>query len=335
MSSDQSQSQRIPCRYIIEDVCWAVDDTVLELSRKDELAEVLKRLLNQEETFRGIIAVVYEPAAAASRIHAPPSWRSALCTWAYSVVDQVGLDREVVTIAMDLFDLVVSSQRGTMHPSKKDHTSFALASLYIAVKIFASRNPRHVALELSQLMDAGRGEKIQAEDLEYAESLILLTLNGAAVSPTRLAFVAAMIHLCPGWKTDQSQEFLDGPRVLRGIYRVARHVVEISAFEAKLGVLYKPSMIAYSAILCAMEALQSHLDFPYYARVRYLINIAEVSGLMPNCADVLRVKMMLKDACPMLGNGDELILEFLDIDVPDSDITPQSGRSSPAGVADR
>jgi hypothetical protein len=149
-----------------------------------------------------------------------------------------------------------------------------------------------------------------------------------------LAFVTALIRLCPGWKSEQSQELQEDRKVLHGVYDVARHLVEFSVFEPGLSLMYKPSVVAYSSILCAMEALQSHLDLPHYARVRYLNSVAEVCGLLPSCTEVLRLTLTIKEACPMLFNGDEFIFEFLDFDVPDSDIATQSGRSSPAGVLD-
>ena len=330
MSSDQDLNNdgMLLSKYILEEVSWAVDDTVIELTDKDEKAKILKALLDTEEKWRGTIS----GNTVGYRADAPASWRNALCTWAYAVVDHFGLEREIVSSATDILDFVISSEEGASHTSKKDYAASLVASLYLTASDHPSNIPRIVALERRKLVDLCQGAKFQSADVEQAEHFIQTTLDGAAIPPTRLAFVTAFMSFCPRWKTDRSQELYEDSRVLHAVDDIARHLVEMSVFEPGLTLTYKPSVVAYSSILCAMDALQSHLDLPHYARVRYLNNVAEVSGLLPNSEAVLGLKDTLRDACPTLFNGDEFIFEFLNFDVPDSET--RSGRSSPAGVLD-
>jgi len=336
MSVEQGQGMRPPyAKYIIEDVCWAIDEKVLALSRKEAKVEHLQGLLTQEEKFRDRVSVNNANSSASCQVQLPPTWRSALCTWAYSVVDHFGLDREIVSASMDLLDLVASSPRPSS-TSRKDYVLFAVSSLYLAAKSRTSSNPRTFFLEREQLAELCQGAKFQAEDLLEAEGFISTCLNGASMPPTSRAFVSALVHLCPGWKHDQSQDLEDDEKVLRVVHDVARHLAEISVFEANLSLMHKPSVVAYASIICAMEALQGLLDLPNYARVRFLSNIAEASGLLPSSTEVMHVIQSLKDACPaMFDDQHELISEFLRVASLQDDHTTSSGRSSPIGVLDR
>lgn len=339
MNGEQAQPQRMRppyAEYIIEDVCWDIDARVHAVSRKEVKVEILRSLFTEEEKFRKNNSVNIEISAPSCLVNLASTWRPALCSWAYSVVDHFGLDREIVSASMDLFDLVVSSPRSS-RISKKEYVLFAVSSLYLAAKSRTSSNPGAVSFEREQLAELCQGAKFQAEDLLEAESFISTCLNDASMPPTSGTFVSALMHLCPGWTCDRSQDLEDDRKVLRVVHDVAKHLVEMSVFEENLSLMYKSSVVAYSAIICAMEALQGLLDLPNYARVRFLNNVAEASGLLPNGTEVTHVVQAVKHACPAMFDGDhELISEFLhDSSLQDIDHTVSSGRSSPIGVLDR
>jgi len=335
MSVRQQEQRLLPSKYILEDVCWAIDKTVLALSRKEAKVENLQGLLKEEEEFYASIRPI-DVTAVQHEVNVPSSWRKELCNWAYGVVDHFGLDREVVSNAMNFLDLVATSPTASSI-SKKDYVLLAVASLYLAAKECASRKPGSFSLGKDRLAFLCQGAKFQVEDIEKAEACILSNLNGASSPPSSLVFVGTLLHLCPGWKRDRSQGlFKQDTMVLRTVGDVARHLVEVGVFEANWSLVYTPSLVAYAACLCAMEALQGYLPLPYYARVRYLNNVAEASGLLPSNTRVLQAVQILKDACPKMFQGDELITQFIE-NSTSQDISSAglaSGRSSPVAVLD-
>lgn len=329
--SVQQGRRVVSSQYIVEQVNWDKEDMVRSLSRKEEKVEYLQGLLKKEEQFYEAVST---KDFAKAQVDFPPSWRSELCNWAYSVVDHFGLDRQVVSCAMNYLDLVTASPSASTI-SKNDYVLLAVSSLHLAAKEYASDTPGSFSLGRDRLAELCQGAKFQTQDIENAERFVLAALNGASHQPSSQKFLAALARLCPGWQRSQDLQQPDH-KVLRCVYDVARHLVEVSFFEANLNLEYKPSVVAYAAILCAIEALQPYLPVPHFARVRLLNNVAEAAAnLLPARTEVLQVVQTLKDACPKMFEGDELITQFLDQIMVEEVPPTSSGRSSPVGVLDR
>lgn len=333
MSLHQEQRCMRPPQHILEEVSWAVDDKVRSVSRKQVKVKDLQDLLQQEEKFYETIAFSSKSMDCTTKDQngVPASWRSELCHWGFGVVDHFGLDREVVSTAMNYLDFVKAS---STFISKKDYVLLAVASMYLAAKEFRSRNPESFSLSAERLAELCQGARFKVEDIEKSEHFVLSSLNGASNQPSTMMFLTALVRLCPGWESDRSQDVEDDNKVLRAIYNVARHLVEVAAFRPNLHLIHNPSVVAYAAILCAIEALQAYVPLLYCARVQFLNNVAEAANLFPSSVAVLQVIQILKDTCPKMFEDGELITQVLEEMLAEEFPPTSSGRSSPVAVTD-
>ena len=322
------------------------DDALRERSLRDleDTKEYMKVLLSQEsesyppcEDYLSCIASEDQPSDVVSE-----AWRRKLCEWCYEVVDHFGFDREAVSIALSFLDRAVAARsEGTLTPiAKREFQLLAVTSLYTALKIHGetedAEGPRR-KLRIDAFVELSRGF-FQVDVIERMESTILDSLAWRVNPPTCLKFVAAMLRLCPKWTASENQQ--PHATVIGGIYDVARYLSELSVCVSAFSFTCKTSVVAYASVLCAIEALQPSLQLSYDARVLFQNNMAEATGLLPNCPEVVRTRQMLKDLCPNMFEGDEIPSEFLTESQAmayASDLTMEQetdGKSSPVCVVD-
>jgi len=241
------------------------------------------------------------------------AWRRKLCEWCYEVVDHFNFDREVVSIALNYLDRAVAIKTTESSDDiipKREFQLLAVTSLYMAIKIHgesdSSAPPRK--LKIDAFVELSRGY-FQVEIIEAMERNILSSLNWRVNPPTKLRFVASLMTLCPKWTIVEHRPACQN--VLGGIYEIARYLSELSVCISKFAFYHKSSTIAYSSILCAIEALQRNLPLPYDVRVAFLNNLAELTGLYPETEEVRQVREMLKELCPSIFENDDIPPEFL------------------------
>jgi hypothetical protein len=121
------------------------------------------------------------------------------------------------------------------------------------------------------------------------------------------------------------------------LFDVARYLTELSALCSTFAFTCKTSVTAYSSILCALDALQtSPLPLPYDYRVAFLNNMAQVTGLYPSDAQVIRVCQKLKDLCPAMFDGQNSTLPAVLLGRAESyaEVEPKEddGKTSPVCV---
>ena len=333
--------------HVLEEVVpWARFDTVRPVSGKEEKVKHLQDLLEKESKFYESLPFFSQADYGAKKAQVnniPSSWRSELCKWKYGVVDHYNLDREIVSVAANYLDLVVAaSSQGTTtsSTSKNDYVLLAVASLSVAVKEYnnARTHGGSCPLGTNGLAALCQGARFNVQDIEESERLILSILDGASDRPSSLAFLKALLRLCPGWKRDRSRGIQDDVTVLRCTYQVAQHLLELAAFEPKFSLLHRPSVVAYAAVLCAAEVLQPSLPLPSQARVGFLNGVAEASGgqlLLPGRHEVLQAIRLFKCTCPKAfeDDGGAFVAQFLDEIMP-TEVPAGGGRDSPVGVAE-
>ena len=264
-------------------------------------------------------------------------WRRKLCEWCYEVVDHFGFDREVVSVALNYLDRFVSSRAKEAGSSitRREFQLFAVTSLYMAIKVHGEteslEGPRQ-KLRIDAFVQLSRGF-FQISVIEEQERAILKALAWNVNPPTSLKFIASFLRLCPKWQS-YNRSHCQG-NVLGGVYDVARYLTELAVCVSHFSFHVKTSVIGYSAILCAIEALQNTMPLPHSVKISFLNNIAEATNLVPGDSDVVRTCSLLKELCPSLFYGEEFPSDFfsersLGIVVEDSS---KGGKSSPVCVA--
>lgn len=292
---------------------------VEQVRGKEDTVDYLNVLLNRElhvyfPPSDYLSTIQWSSTSSSSQDTDPVSevWRRKLCEWSYEVVDHFGFDREVVSIALNYLDrsVAIKAKESGTSITRREFQLFAVTSLYMAIKVHGEtesiEGPRQ-KLRIDAFVQLSRGF-FQVDIIEAKERTILSDLHWHVNPPTSLKFIATLLRLCPKWQpTSRSQ---CQSNILGGIYDVARYLTELSVCVSYFSFSVPTSVIGYSAILCAIEALQSTMPLPYQAKVVFLNNIAEAANLLPGDANVQRTCSMIKELCPSLFDGEDFPSEF-------------------------
>ena len=234
------------------------------------------------------------------------NWRRRLCEWMFEVTDHYDFDREVVSFAFDYLDRSISLAYGpgsNKKLCKREYQLYAVTSLYLAIKVHGEMDldvhGEGIKLRITAFQELSRGffktETIEAKELEF------LTLFQWRVNPPTCArYTSSFLRLLPEWESMECES----PRedIVCQIFDVAKYLTELSIFVSDFSFNHNPSMIAYSAILCAIEYVEeSTKRIPFHIQVRFLFNIKDVSNtLTPNSEDIRQLQTMLKKLAPKM-----------------------------------
>jgi Cyclin, N-terminal domain len=296
----------------------------------------LRVLLAQEESSYGpcldYLSAIQTSNDSVDRVS--EAWRRKLCEWCYEVVDHFGFDREVVSIALNYLDRVVAVRTESSQSAipKREFQLFAVTSLYTAIKIHGENDnvqgPRR-KLRIDAFVELSRGF-FQVEVIEAMERELLSALNWRVNPPTMLRFVSNYLRLFPSY---ESSSYKSSQTIVSGIYDVARYLTELSVCVSSFGFSCKASVTAFSAILCAVEALQQTYYISPEIQDAFLSNLAMATGLHADMHDVRRAQEMLKDLCPSMFKDGSLPQEFYHSGyVNNADPLGGDGKISPVSV---
>jgi hypothetical protein len=202
-------------------------------------------------------------------------WRRKICQWSFRVIDHFRLDREVVTLGMNIFDRFLVAHPSTCEeksrsrlcscPSCKrsvDSRTYQLAamtSLYLAIKLHSAGTDeefnRRRRFKLCSFVELSRGQ-FDSQDLCAMERTILSTLNWKVNSPTPMTFVTYFLNLLM-----PEREAM--PLHARNNYDLVLHVLrELSRYLTELAVCLgsdctseRQSHVGFAAIMVSMDLL--------------------------------------------------------------------------------
>ena len=254
--------------------------------------EQLDAMLDQERSYQVTFVPCSKPKSAdadADDVGAPPheGWRRKICEWSYRVVDHFRIEREVVSISMNLFDRYLSTQDKDKQSCKcpscqraVDSHTFQLAamtSLYVAIKVHAEsciHDSSRKKLKLSSMVDLSRGQ-FSREDICAMELNMLSSLSWKVNPVTPSNLVSYLLRLMP------SQS--DIPLACRANYDLALHVLnELARYLSELSVClpsidssFFPSEIAFASIMVSIELL-GYNALPAAAREDFCSTVSDV-----------------------------------------------------------
>ncbi|CAB9501404.1 diatom-specific cyclin [Seminavis robusta] len=264
------------------------------------------------------------------------AWRRKLCEWCFEVVDHFGMEREVVSVAMNYLDRIVAKTLQVHgqdhHIAKREFQLVAVASLYIAVKLHGETDDIHMdrrRLNVDVFVELSRGF-FNAEKIEAMELSILFNLDWHLNPPTPLKFIASMMRLIPTWPATCEMGYpqADFQRVYKAIFDISMFLTELSVCLSTFTFHSKNSIVAYASILCAMEALEDALPLPYETRVQFVNQVAAATGLLPESDQVRCVRNLLKELCPAIEERDVASLIMMGGEEEDD-----GGKASPICVS--
>jgi hypothetical protein len=246
----------------------------------------------------------------------PKSWRIQITDWCYSVVDYYEFDREAVAIAMNYFDRYVSSlfidSGADERPiSKKNFQLLAIACLDLSLKLHGYSDTERVrrTLDTSILAQLSSGV-FSVPDIQAMEHKLQEPLCHHLNPPTTLSFIRVLLLLMPPWPaaaisalgaTSHDEE------VVAAIFEMAKYLAEGTVCESAFTFQYKPSEVAFAALLDAIDALpQDVLALPNAVRAGFLEQVSDATSLSPNTDSIHRARACLRSSYPfMLLDRDE------------------------------
>ena len=259
------------------------------LSERSVVEDQLVAMLRLEQTYQVDRIPCRNHADAYDRPH--DDWRRKICEWSYRVVDHFHIDREVVSVTMNLFDRFLALHRtnctsACQCPSCQrsvDSRTFQLAamtSLYLSIKVHGevvscseddSYMPRRMKMKLVSFVDLSRGQ-FSEEDLCAMERKILVTL-GWKVNPTTSSVVIShLLQLMPF----HGGKYHDLSLVV--LHELSRYLSELSVCLPNMDHL--PSEVAYAAVLVSLDMLTSKA-LPWSVREDFCQAIMKVTGMSP------------------------------------------------------
>eukprot|EP00571_Detonula_confervacea_P015344 CAMPEP_0172300834 /NCGR_PEP_ID=MMETSP1058-20130122/2843_1 /TAXON_ID=83371 /ORGANISM="Detonula confervacea, Strain CCMP 353" /LENGTH=284 /DNA_ID=CAMNT_0013010749 /DNA_START=93 /DNA_END=947 /DNA_ORIENTATION=- len=162
----------------------------------------------------------------------------------YEVVDRLGFDREVVAMALGYFDRYM--QIGDALPRNKLHVVL-ITSIFLAIKTKGDSLSEGSAASLVKALGTLSPVPVDTRTVLDMEEEMINTLDWRLNAPTMHQFAASYSELHPLRRQDI--ETLDY------LYEVTRFQVEQALFHKQLMINYKPSVLAYAAMLRAEEQL--------------------------------------------------------------------------------
>lgn len=183
--------------------------------------------------------------------------RITMCEWCYRIVDHIGARRELVEISMNFLDRFLDK-------FSCDRTAYklvAITSMYLAIKLSNQKS----LLTMKSLSTLSKGE-FSVVSIAEMERIILRALSWNLYPPTSANCIYYYYQLLPSIKVS-----------------VKHTILQRSSFFAELAVMecnpnWKPSQIAFSAILNALDGLDASL-MSNEQRKLFIAEIEKVSGV--------------------------------------------------------
>lgn len=224
--------------------------------------------------------------------------RCKICEWCYSVVDHFDVDREVVSIAMNYLDRHAAKRSKANGGSSIPHQEFQLisvTSLFLAAKLHGEisfgKDGRRTRLPIGVLAQLTNG-KFSVETIEASERDLLYSLDWFTHPSSAINFVRIMVNLIP--ERHSSGRRLIHPMALEELFEIARYLTELAACAGYISINFKPSVIAFAALLCTIEELDGKvLALSHKVRMQFLANVKAATKLFPAMDEVEAVREKL------------------------------------------
>ena len=194
-----------------------------------------------------------------------PEDREALCSWGYQLIETfTGISRLTVVRAISYFDRYMStSSLGREQRVETIQLAF-ISSLLIALK-----NDSGLKVDLDFFARVVTRDAYGEEEIRRMELKILLALQWRLSGPAPHDFIERFLEMIPRMEA----------RHIGFLHRFSKAVAEVAITRYSIALQY-PSVIAFSAICCGLEYLES-IDEIHSLRIRG--SLQSISGL--SCTD--------------------------------------------------
>jgi len=239
-----------------------------------DINEKIVVMLNQEASVYRCSDYLNDPVHEAI----DETWRRRMCEWMYGVVDHCRFRRDTVATAMSYLDRCLSVPNNGIINSRRTYQLTAMTCLQLAIKLFHKPYGVHI----HSFVKLGRG-LFTAEDLIEAESNVLFMLRWYVHPPTATTFLDYYLLLCP-------ESLLPSTRYI--LRELSKFMIELAVCVYEFA-LEKPSIVAYSALMIAVEQMDEDA-LPLWHSGVFFDRVKALSQVTPTTIDVQRVKNSLR-----------------------------------------
>ena len=220
-----------------------------------------------------------------------PEWRRLVVDWLYSIIDNIGADRELVYITVDIFDryLTVRSQiTRKYHQDKNAYETAAIAALVLAMKLYA---PTEHDLNWNKDFYKIIHRTITIQNVSKRAKDIYTCLNWDQHIPTAARFANALVQVLPKSLSEHCKNEAFDSAVFQ---------IELS-IQDEMCSTYPASLVAWMALENALSQSDQLTDVEMDV---FRTQVAEVSGHEYNTALRRKLQSFLTSVIPQ-GNGGE------------------------------
>mmetsp|Transcript_21966 Transcript_21966/g.52287 ORF Transcript_21966/g.52287 Transcript_21966/m.52287 type:complete len:404 (+) Transcript_21966:141-1352(+) len=262
-------------------------------------------------------------------------WRRQIVEWMYVLIKYCKLKHEATAAAIYYLDTAVTCESNPLVKTPRDYQLCAITTVHLALKVYDS--PAMRVVKLSCLVKLGNGEFTE-DDIIQKEQDLLRALAWRVNPPTADCFLHRYMELLPflddddddvndnddgddcenysdsSYESDASSRTTDdeydvqlGPILrrrrqrLRKLEAVAYEFIELAMARDRF-LSVPPSIIAYAAMLSAMELTSNHKQHQqcYYDWSAFLRNMTDVAEMGDDFADVIGASLecsQIKPTC--------------------------------------
>ncbi len=281
-----------------------VDDLLASTRRhQGDVIDMLKAMIHKEHAiYSRPLRYRVASTQGASQELPTMTWRRRICEWIFEVVDHFSFDREVVSVALNYIDRSASlldESSSSEGVNSKDYQLLAISSLYLAIKLHGetvTQEGFRLKMKISAFEELGRGS-FQVAAIEATERRIASLLDWHLNPTTPVQYVVYLVRMLPGWSFDRTPSFED---LATELYDTTKYLTELACFNLFLTFDVDPSIVAYGALTCALEILDSRTPLPKGAYEAFIHTIASINGTWtPFNKDVIKVQQTLREISPI------------------------------------
>jgi hypothetical protein len=270
-------------------------------SKDSELVQDQLAALMETEQFYRVRAIPCKAQVGETTGRIPlEDWRRKICQWAFRVIDHFRLDREVVSVGMNIFDRFLVEHEtprrdefGAYSPPRcccpsckrsvdsRTYQLAAMTAIFISVKANANNGAElpsgRKQFKLSTFVELSRGQ-FQIEDITLMERTVLDTIRWKVSPPTPVTFVSYLLTLMPGRELMPSAAQTHYDLSIHVLRELSRYLTELSACLGESCSYHSPSRVAFAAILVSMDLLTPQA-LPLQVRDAFRQAVFQVCGM--------------------------------------------------------
>lgn len=278
----------------------------------ETLDDQIRAILVKEESYQ-VMHITCRNHCECNNFTTYNEWRQKICQWTLRVVDHFQLDREIASVALNIFDRFLFNNSRNLKEDQRKQEEYkgnhindtpslasqyscpsctrdmngrtyqlaAMTALYTAAKTYPENiltkdgKRRRRSLKLSSFVDLSQG-RFSERDICEMEIKVLHVIHWRVCPPSPGLLVAYLLSLMPPLEDVPLEVKSTYHLALHVLQELSRYITELSMWFGGVGSTYPASYVAYAAIQVSMDLLTSR-TLPVDVRHAFHTNVTLIS----------------------------------------------------------